>query len=460
MHKYLCMYIRMYKFVRSYLSLFLSLSLSLSLSLCCCFLLQALWNDFDSLTGHVPSRLLVVSHFWPPGDHPDPDCEMLQLLTKLVELHCERLSAEETGMEFAIFLDWCSLYQQPRTAEEDAIYRRSLQDMCAWYASPSTTKWFMPSSSLPYVWPCLQHMLANLSPSELLIVENDGAESLSPKSRAPGSPPTTPDAFNLIIQSKVFEDEHMVSLSQQLYNKAFTATLQALEWMDYSARSWDDFQAQRLAEVLVHSQSLVKLVLSENGITDVGMEAIAGKLPSSLQILDISHNLIGDVGAKSLASALAMLPGLKQLYVSANHFTEQGFAALASQLPLCQEMSTFRAAKMGLGDGLQALSTVLPRCPNLQSLGLNENQMGSATASVLASALTPFIEELLLDDNVIGDAGIRAIAVRLRDCPHLHLLSLNENCFGDSGAAALARVLPSCPAMRTLRAPWLQGRGF
>ena len=205
----------------------------------------------------------------------------------------------------------------------------------------------------------------------------------------------------------------------------------------------------------MHSQQLVKLVLSENQVGDDGMEAIAAKLPSSLEILDISHNKIGDFGASHLANALARLPELRQLYISANGFGEPGLADIASQLPLCPNLSTLRAAKLGLGDGLKALSMVLSRCPNLQNLSLKENQMGNAAASVLASTLTPFIEELLLDDNGIGDVGIRAIAGRLKDCKRLRVLSLNENCFGDSGAGALVRALPSCPTMCTLRAPRL-----
>ncbi|CAE7444859.1 Nlrc5 [Symbiodinium microadriaticum] len=421
---------------------------------------EAFWNDFSSLTGNVSSRLLVVSHFW-QEEQPESDCQMLELLAKMVEKHSQRLSLEEHGTEFAIFLDWCSLYQQPRSEDEEATYQRSLQDMSAWYASPCTTKWFMPSSDSIHIWPCLQRMLANLS-SESLVVEASEAVAqsscpLSPSrptllqaSGASGSPPTTPSAFNLMIQSQGF-DEHVVSLAQSLYHKAFTAVLGAQEWMDFSSRGWDDFHALRLAEVLVHSQHLVKLVLSENSISDVGMEAIAACLPGTLQILDISHNIISDVGAGCLAGALAKLPELRQLYISANSFGENGFAALASKLPLCQKLSTLRAAKLGLGDALQALALVLPQCPNLQSLCLNENQMGSASASLLASTLTSFIEELQLDDNAIGDVGIRALAGRFKDSSHLRLLSLNENCFGDSGAAALARALPSCPALRTLR---------
>eukprot|EP00439_Symbiodinium_sp_Y106_P062331 s1165_g9.t1 len=421
---------------------------------------EAFWSDFSGLTGNVSSRLLVVSHFW-QEEQPESDCQMLELLAKMVEKHSQRLSSEEHSMEFAIFLDWCSLYQQPRTEDEEATYQRSLQDMSAWYASPCTTKWFMPSSDSMHIWPCLQRMLATLS-SESLVVEASEAVAqsscpLSPSrptllqaSGASGSPPTTPSAFKLMTESQGF-DEHMVSLAQSLYHKAFTAVLGAQEWMDFSSRGWDDFNALRLAEVLVHSQHLVKLVLSENSISDVGMEAIAACLPGTLQILDISHNIIGDGGAGCLASALCKLPELRQLYISANSFGENGFAALASKLPLCPKLSTLRAAKLGLGDALQALALVLPQCPNLQSLCLNENQMGSASASLLASTLTSFIEELQLDDNEIGDVGIRALAGRFKDSSHLRLLSLNENCFGDSGAAALARALPSCAALRTLR---------
>ena len=44
---------------------------------------EAFWNDFGNLTGNVTSRLLVVSHFWREGQHPDPEHQMVDPLQHL-----------------------------------------------------------------------------------------------------------------------------------------------------------------------------------------------------------------------------------------------------------------------------------------------------------------------------------------------------------------------------------------
>uniref|UniRef100_A0A0D3JFS2 Uncharacterized protein n=2 Tax=Emiliania huxleyi TaxID=2903 RepID=A0A0D3JFS2_EMIH1 len=62
-------------------------------------------------------------------------------------------------------------------------------------------------------------------------------------------------------------------------------------------------------------------------------------------------------------------------------------------------------------------------------------------AEVLASGAAPRLEELILDDNKIGDEGCKALAAALGKegaAPRLETLSLRFNQIGDEGCKALA----------------------
>ena len=52
-----------------------------------------------------------------------------------------------------------------------------------------------------------------------------------------------------------------------------------------------------------------------NGLADQGMQALSSHLPSTMHSLHLSRNIIGHVGAKSLARELGSLTGLRALDV-------------------------------------------------------------------------------------------------------------------------------------------------
>ena len=54
---------------------------------------------------------------------------------------------------------------------------------------------------------------------------------------------------------------------------------------------------------------------------------------SSLRMIDLNGNGIGDEGCKSLASALAKHSGLQKIYLYGNDIGEEGCKSLAFALP-------------------------------------------------------------------------------------------------------------------------------
>lgn len=90
-------------------------------------------------------------------------------------------------------------------------------------------------------------------------------------------------------------------------------------------------------------QSLLTLILGNNGLTDDGAVALA-QSPNlkSLRCLWLRSNLIGDAGAAALADSPS-LSGLRQLDLANNEITSAGAAALA-QSPGWQHLHWLRMA--------------------------------------------------------------------------------------------------------------------
>ena len=83
-------------------------------------------------------------------------------------------------------------------------------------------------------------------------------------------------------------------------------------------------------------------------------------------------------------------------------------------------------------------------------LNLYSTPVRDAGASALAAALgrgaLPRLEDLILRNTAIGDAGLVALAPALRRRPALENINLWKNPFGDEGLAALVAPPPPPPA--------------
>eukprot|EP00820_Chromera_velia_P012626 Cvel_23380.t1-p1 / transcript=Cvel_23380.t1 / gene=Cvel_23380 / organism=Chromera_velia_CCMP2878 / gene_product=hypothetical protein / transcript_product=hypothetical protein / location=Cvel_scaffold2402:16583-18163(-) / protein_length=527 / sequence_SO=supercontig / SO=protein_coding / is_pseudo=false len=89
--------------------------------------------DFPSRGGFT---VVCLSFAWLAKDHPDPDGFHLEKL-------CEGLSRHwwargERAKRVAVFWDYLSLYQKPRSSEEDVLFKEALSCLDLLYSSPHT----------------------------------------------------------------------------------------------------------------------------------------------------------------------------------------------------------------------------------------------------------------------------------------------------------------------------------
>ena len=146
----------------------------------------------------------------------------------------------------------------------------------------------------------------------------------------------------------------------------------------------------------------------------------------------------GDEGVALLTAGLRRggLPSLRALELMNTQIGEQGAAALATALTNRTLPALMRLNLGGnqIGDaGMAALAPALRQLPRLKLLALNGNQIGDrCLASLLAEPMQgvlPSLCELYLDDNLITDSGLTALASALRNelLPALETLSVQGN---------------------------------
>lgn len=193
-------------------------------------------------------------------------------------------------------------------------------------------------------------------------------------------------------------------------------------------------------KVLVGSKKIVKLtrlVLNNNGMGADGAKAIA-RSPhvESLTELDVGDNSMGDEGVVALAKA-SFLPRLSKLILEDCGIGEDGAMALGNAgLPNVVELDM---SKNPLGaEGMAALLPAL-KTSRLKTVNLSWTELDAAGVEQLTKLIAPELEELNLNWNSVGDAGMGALA-GWKKCPRLKRLELIENGIGDKGVAALARA--------------------
>jgi len=392
---------------------------------------EAIWTQMDQLDEtSAPQRLMVISHCFAEDDQ--------EAATSLAAL-LRHVAFEDVG----IFFDCCSLYQEPRSDEEDLLFQKGLRDSCAWYASPFTTKWLLGSIDDTRGWRLWERCMAQLmilrsSKKVFQVVEMLGPNDDLEQCHIMVTPQVTPDVFDVLVEEKRTFGLHDAAMAKAFYREAYFSIVSSLQWMDCSQNSWDDFHMLQLAEVLIHCNALVKLILAENRISDFGLETLTRRLPKTLEILDLSQNSFGDDGLEEFSGHLP--PRLRQLCLNSNQFGAQGLEALLKGLSHCEHLSSLSLARVPLG------GACLPNFASLQALRhlcLNEAHLGCE--GMLQLSLPKSLEELLLDDNALGDAGLRLLVPKLP--LQLKLLSLSENGLRDSGL----RALQPLRQLRTLR---------
>merc|ERR1712232_996602 len=244
------------------------------------------------------------------AQHPDPDGE--QLATYLVP--ALRLFLKDRiwcpGAEAAVFLDWCSLPQEPRTAEEFAQFKCALKTINVWYAHQSTLVWMLtraPATITEYNargWPTFERALSSLIHDSAGVLDLGGIQAtdfeqvdsemtysdLVYTCTLKRNAPQAPIEFANTLATKTFTNGADRGFVAQKYAETFLVVVGCAVKLEFTDLRWDDVEVRELANVVPFSNRLQELNLSTNNITDVADLCTSLAKAATLTYVDLSKN--------------------------------------------------------------------------------------------------------------------------------------------------------------------------
>lgn len=201
-----------------------------------------------------------------------------------------------------------------------------------------------------------------------------------------------------------------------------------------------DKGAYYVASALHMLPNIYKVEMLDCGLGPAACEAFSTALNrrsagSSLTILRLDHNKLGDQGAAFLSKGLGESNDLNTLSLSYCGIKTEGVKALSKALLGSGKLRTLVLEGNVLGaDGVSFLADALVEQKTLTSLNLASTHFanGGDTKEDLKAifALTQALKEnttlckINLDDNPVGDAGLKLILTNLAEATHIQELDV------------------------------------
>ncbi|XP_059818694.1 NACHT, LRR and PYD domains-containing protein 3-like isoform X1 [Hypanus sabinus] len=227
-----------------------------------------------------------------------------------------------------------------------------------------------------------------------------------------------------------------------------------------------DSGAKDLVSALSTNKSLTELNLNDNKLGDLGVKLVSAALRNpkrKIQKLWLRDVGLTDSGAEDLASALNTNPSLTELNLGGNKLGDSGVKLVSAALrnPECKIQKLW-LWNVGLTDSAAGdLASALSRNPSLMVLSLNDNKLGDAGVKLVSAALLKSgckLQELGLWNVGLTDSGAKDLASALSMNPSLTELNLNDNKLGDSGVKLVSAALKNSKCK--IQKLWLRNVGL
>ena len=337
---------------------------------------------------------VALSYRWLTKEHPDPDGFHLGIVAAVAELYLnlrggelpwedygpDRFPSQLTAAfrkhglglpEFALFWDFASLHQPPRTDAEAELFPKGLQNSNVWYGHARTVVWMqselpegfaarMRASEPPLAetyedsgWCYVEAAIsAAIKPGFLRLDLAKRTERAMACAYGPGEPwdeaddmlarvcarrrppPPSPETVRRLLQTeKRFTNSSDVSKVADLY-ATFFGKVTNVDALVFQGLEWGDADVVELCEVLPRFAALRTLDLSRNKIGPEGASALgeALKVNAVLTELRLNWNNIGAEGAIAIAEALKVNAVLTNLDLFNNSIGAEGAIAIAEAL--------------------------------------------------------------------------------------------------------------------------------
>nr|XP_061796649.1 NACHT, LRR and PYD domains-containing protein 3-like [Nerophis lumbriciformis] len=265
------------------------------------------------------------------------------------------------------------------------------------------------------------------------------------------------DMWSALVFFLLTDDKTMKSFRLGYYSPSplglekLLVVVKASEESDLRECGLDKGSCHLLASVLSSPSNLKHLDLSENHLSDEGVEILSKGLASPNCILE-SLTLIGcnlDKGScHLLASVLSSPSNLRHLNLSWNDLSDKGVEILSKGLasPRCKlESLTLFGCNLGKGS-CHLLASVLISPSNLRHLDLSYNILSDEGVEILSKGLASpncKLEFLNLNDCGLEKGSCHPLASVLSSPSNLRDLCLSDNKVSDEGVEILSKGLAS-----------------
>jgi hypothetical protein len=261
----------------------------------------------ESSCKHGALPVIALSHFWRTKEHPDPDGETLELIIDALNQRWKAFESKQVR-DVGVIVDWCSLYQAPRTPEQDAAFRAGLKGVNQWYAHQGTSVWLVTTGAdrvkgLSYWdkgWTSFEYALAmlikpaNTSPfkdwdwAQVVDLGKAGAAQTE-SGRPPLSEPLAFYGGHAYGDKTYTNGADRDAIVAPKFCETMYEVMGGVQELNFNTLKWNDAGVEALAVVLPLCGRLTKLTLARNSIGDAGAAALAkvcGGALASLQELE------------------------------------------------------------------------------------------------------------------------------------------------------------------------------
>lgn len=291
-------------------------------------------------SGH---EIIAFSHCWLSAEHPDPHRSQVEKLGRFVKGWANKQSGLLTT-RVAVYIDWCSLMQEPRTAAETALFARGQEQAMLWFCHKLVHVMLLtqtPRGVNPYLargWTFFESAVGvikahwggnvfdmgrcesgarhiergwpntSIAMSVLVELNNSSLDSATfQMSSPPRRPPLTPKKFAQILETKILAERSDIETLVRQYTDTFHAFANSMVVLDYSGLDWGDHDAEMVADALPSFTRLKELNMSHNELTEMGAGLLAAEIPEckALAKLYLTNNEImeGLEGSEALSRA-------------------------------------------------------------------------------------------------------------------------------------------------------------
>ena len=238
--------------------------------------------------------VIALSHFWRTKEHPDPDGETLELVIESLERQWEEFQSKGVT-DLGIIVDWCALWQTPRTPEQDVAFKAGLKGINQWYAHRGTTVWLVTAGAdrvkgLSYWdkgWTLFEFALAMLIKPANSSRMKDWAQvvDLGKSERA-----QTEFARPALSEPLAFFGGHTYgaktytngadrdNIVAPKFRETMFEVMGGVCELNFNKLKWGDAEVEALAVVLPLCRQLSKLQLALNSFGDAGMIALSSAM--------------------------------------------------------------------------------------------------------------------------------------------------------------------------------------